>query len=70
MVLTYLHILKKIYIKNYIVSESDGWLLGGYAFFLISHNCILWNFPQRYSPQRLNINYRSQHILVPFKLYL
>ena len=27
MVLTYLHILKKIYIKNYIVSESDGWLL-------------------------------------------
>ena len=24
MVLTYLHILKKIYIKNYIVSESDG----------------------------------------------
>ena len=33
MVLTYLHILKKIYIKNYIVSESDGWLLGGYAFF-------------------------------------
>ena len=33
MVLTYLHIFKKIYIKNYIVSESDGWLLGGYAFF-------------------------------------
>ena len=32
-VLTYLHILKKIFIKNYIVSESDGWLLGGYAFF-------------------------------------
>jgi hypothetical protein len=24
MVLTYLHILKKVYIKNYIVSESDG----------------------------------------------
>ena len=33
MVLTYLHILKKVYIKNYIVAESDGWLLGGYAFF-------------------------------------
>ena len=32
-VLTYLHILKKIFIKNYIVSECDGWLLGGYAFF-------------------------------------
>ena len=30
--LTYLHILKKIYLKNYVTSESDGWLLGGYAF--------------------------------------
>jgi len=35
-VLTYLHILKKIYLKNYVTSESDGWLLGGYAF-LIFH---------------------------------
>ena len=32
MVLSYLHILKKIYLKNYVASESDGWLLGGYAF--------------------------------------
>lgn len=32
-VLSYMHILKKIYLKNYITSESDGWLLGGYAFF-------------------------------------
>jgi quinol-cytochrome oxidoreductase complex cytochrome b subunit len=32
-VLTYFHILKKIYIKNYVSAESDGWLLGGYAFF-------------------------------------
>ncbi len=32
-VLTYLHILKKIFIKNYIVVEWDGWFLGGYAFF-------------------------------------
>jgi quinol-cytochrome oxidoreductase complex cytochrome b subunit len=32
-VLSYLHILKKIYIKNYIVADSDGWLVGGYAFF-------------------------------------
>jgi quinol-cytochrome oxidoreductase complex cytochrome b subunit len=31
---TYLHILKKIYLKNYVTSESDGWLLGGYAFFI------------------------------------
>jgi len=31
-VLSYLHILKKIYIKNYIIAESDGWLIGGYAF--------------------------------------
>ena len=33
MVLSYMHILKKIYLKNYITSESDGWMLGGYAFF-------------------------------------
>ena len=32
-VLSYLHILKKLYLKNYISSESDGWILGGYAFF-------------------------------------
>jgi quinol-cytochrome oxidoreductase complex cytochrome b subunit len=40
-VLTYLHILKKIYIKNYISSESDGWLLGGYAF-LIFHVIVVF----------------------------
>lgn len=32
-VLSYLHILKKIFLKNYVTAESDGWLLGGYAFF-------------------------------------
>jgi len=32
-VLSYTHILKKIYLKNYVTAESDGWLLGGYAFF-------------------------------------
>lgn len=32
-VLSYLHILKKIYLKNYVTAESDGWMLGGYAFF-------------------------------------
>jgi quinol-cytochrome oxidoreductase complex cytochrome b subunit len=31
-VLSYIHIFKKIYLKNYVTSESDGWLLGGYAF--------------------------------------
>ena len=31
---TYLHIMKKIYLKNYVTAESDGWLLGGYAFFI------------------------------------
>jgi len=31
-ILSYLHIFKKIYIKNYIVADSDGWLIGGYAF--------------------------------------
>jgi len=33
MLFSYAHIFKKIYLKNYITSESDGWLLGGYAFF-------------------------------------
>jgi len=33
MVLSYMHIMKKIYLKNYVTSESDGWMLGGYAFF-------------------------------------
>jgi quinol-cytochrome oxidoreductase complex cytochrome b subunit len=32
-VLPYMHIFKKIYLKNYITAESDGWFLGGYAFF-------------------------------------
>jgi quinol-cytochrome oxidoreductase complex cytochrome b subunit len=32
MVLSYLHILKKIFLKNYVTAESDGWLVGGYAF--------------------------------------
>ena len=32
-ILSYLHILKKIFLKNYIAAEPDGWLLGGYAFF-------------------------------------
>lgn len=31
-VLSYFHIVKKIYLKNYIATESDGWLIGGYAF--------------------------------------
>jgi hypothetical protein len=28
-----MHILKKIFLKNYVTAESDGWILGGYAFF-------------------------------------
>lgn len=32
MVFSYMHIMKKIYLKNYVTSESDGWFLGGYAF--------------------------------------
>jgi hypothetical protein len=32
MVLSYMHIMKKIYLKNYVTSESDGWMLGAYAF--------------------------------------
>lgn len=37
MLLSYMHILKKIYLKNYITSECDGWLLGGYAFFFFHY---------------------------------
>ena len=32
MVLSYMHIMKKIFLKNYVTAESDGWMLGGYAF--------------------------------------
>jgi len=31
-ILSYLHILKKIYLKNYVTSDSEGWMMGGYAF--------------------------------------
>jgi quinol-cytochrome oxidoreductase complex cytochrome b subunit len=27
-----MHIMKKIYLKNYVTPESDGWIIGGYAF--------------------------------------
>lgn len=30
--LSYLHIVKKLYLKNYVSTEADGWILGGYAF--------------------------------------
>lgn len=33
MVLTYFHILKKFALKNYVTYDSEGWLIGGYAFF-------------------------------------
>jgi quinol-cytochrome oxidoreductase complex cytochrome b subunit len=39
MLLSYMHILKKIYLKNFVVSESDGWILGGYAF-IIFHGIV------------------------------
>jgi quinol-cytochrome oxidoreductase complex cytochrome b subunit len=32
MVLSYMHIMKKIYLKNYVASEAEGWIVGGYAF--------------------------------------
>jgi len=32
-VFSYLHILKKIHLKNYVTADGDGWILGGYAFF-------------------------------------
>ena len=39
MLLSYMHILKKIYLKNFIIAESDGWILGGYAF-VIFHGIV------------------------------
>ena len=36
-ILSYMHILKKIYLKNYVTAESDGWLLGGYAFLFFNY---------------------------------
>lgn len=35
-VLSYLHIFKKIYIKNYVEGDLDGWFTGAYAF-LVYH---------------------------------
>jgi ubiquinol-cytochrome c reductase cytochrome b subunit len=35
-VLSYMHILKKIFIKNFIETDLDGWFTGAYAF-LIFH---------------------------------
>lgn len=35
-VLSYLHILKKLYLKNYAEGDLDGWFTGAYAF-LIYH---------------------------------
>lgn len=32
-ILSYFHIIKKLFLKNYINAENDGWMLGGYAFF-------------------------------------
>jgi ubiquinol-cytochrome c reductase cytochrome b subunit len=32
--LTYAHLLKKIFLKNYITPEVEGWVLGGYSFFI------------------------------------
>lgn len=29
---SYWHIVKKIYLRNFVGSETDGWFLGGYAF--------------------------------------
>jgi quinol-cytochrome oxidoreductase complex cytochrome b subunit len=34
--LSYMHIFKKIYLKNYVTAESDGWMLGGYSFFILT----------------------------------
>jgi len=35
-ILSYLHIMKKIYLRNYTRGDLDGWLTGSYAF-LVFH---------------------------------
>jgi hypothetical protein len=70
MVLSYMHILKKIYLKNYVTAESDGWLLGGYAFFLIPLYYFLRNFFKRNSSKWPYFNYRRKHCLVAHELLL
>ena len=35
-VFSYIHLLKKIFLKNYVEPDVDGWLTGTYAF-LIFH---------------------------------
>lgn len=35
-VLSYIHLLKKLYLKNYTEGDTDGWFTGAYAF-LIYH---------------------------------
>jgi hypothetical protein len=59
MVLSYVHILKKIFLKNYVTSESDGWLLGGYAFFFLPLYYFFRNFPKCKPLKWSYFNYRS-----------
>jgi len=59
MVLSYMHILKKIYLKNYVTSESDGWMLGGYAFFLVPLYYCLRYFIKCITLKWFNINHYS-----------
>jgi hypothetical protein len=67
MVLSYMHIMKKIYLKNYITAESDGWILGGYAFFLIPlYNRLRYLF-KRVSPKWFNPYHHSKYLLIPFQ---
>jgi hypothetical protein len=70
MVLSYMHILKKIYLKNYVTAESDGWLLGGYAFFLISLHYCFRNFSKCYTFKWFNFNYHCKYFLIRFEFYL
>jgi hypothetical protein len=59
MILSYLHILKKIFLKNYVTSESDGWLLGGYAFFFFPLYYFFRYFFKCKSFKWFNPNYRG-----------
>lgn len=40
-VMSYLHLLKKLYMKNYLHVDSEGWVLGGYAFFWFHYVVVL-----------------------------
>lgn len=69
-VLSYMHILKKIYLKNFVTAESDGWILGGYAFFLIPLYRCFRNIFKCNTLKWFNVNNCSKYLLIFVQQYL